>query len=110
LTGFVPENQVRTGLSAGASAIRTAGPTLVLMGGSGQPTGLPGRLLQAPGKRSGGATRIVCHSDALCSFLRAQSFEDDVVLDGQLEGFGSSVLVRQRAMSHKRDSAKSLVR
>jgi hypothetical protein len=53
--------------------------------------GLPGRLRRAPGKRSGDATRIVCHPDALCSFLRAQSIADDVVLDEQSEGFGSSV-------------------
>jgi hypothetical protein len=35
---------------------------------------------------------------------------EDHVVDGQSEGFWSSVFVPPPAMSHKRDSAKSLVR
>jgi hypothetical protein len=38
------------------------------------------------------------------------AIEDHAVLDRQSEGFWSSVLVHLPAMSHKPDSAKSLVR
>jgi monoamine oxidase len=75
------------------------------------------RVLEAgsrPGGRNwtlrGGDTVEEVDSTQRIAFLRAKSIEDDVVLDGQSEGFGSSVLVPQPAMSHKRDSAKSLVR